>query len=216
MNKAFRIIFQDEQIIVLEKIAKILILPSPKNEKYTLTTILAEELKYPVYPCHRLDRETSGLIVYAKSRQMQERVMNEFRQGLVRKRYIAFVKGKLRQPKGILSGYVIDHEGKRFGERPKKAKTAYRLLKEYSGYSVVELEPFTGRTNQLRIQLAKIGNPILGERKYAFGKDFTVKFRRLALHAYFISFIHPVSNQRLQFKLDLPPDMKTFLQSIHF
>lgn len=213
MEKAFKIIFEDEYLVVLEKIAKILTLPSPKKEKYTLVSLLREELKQPVYPCHRLDRETSGLIIFAKSSDIQERIMNQFRQGLVKKKYIAFVKGKLRQPKGMLSGYVLDREGERFGERPKKAKTVYRLLGERSGYSIIELEPFTGRTNQLRIQLAKIGNPILGERKYAFGRDFKIKFKRLALHACFLSFIHPVTNQPLNFKLDLPLDMKTFLSN---
>jgi 23S rRNA-/tRNA-specific pseudouridylate synthase len=137
--------------------------------------------------------------------------MNQFRQGLVKKKYIAFARGKLKPPKGILSGYILDREARRFGEKPKKAKTFYRTLGIKPGYSILELEPFTGRTNQLRIQLAKIGNPILGERKYAFGKDFKVNFRRLALHASFISFIHPLNHQRLSFNLNLPKDMKAFL-----
>ena len=87
----------------------------------------------------------------------------------------------------------------------------YRILKDFDNFSVVELEPLRGRTNQLRIQFAKLGHPILGERVYAFRKDFKVKFRRLALHAYFLSFIHPISNQRLNLKIDLPQDMKEFL-----
>ena len=211
MNGPFRIIFEDKYLVVLEKIAKILILPSQKKEKYTLTSLLAQDLKQPVYPCHRLDRETSGLIIYAKSRQMQERVMSQFRQGKIEKKYIAFVRGRLKQKRGVLEGYVLDSEGKRFGEKPKKAKTFYHLIQEKRDYSIVELKPLTGRTNKLRIQLAKIGNPILGERKYAFGRDFKVRFRRLALHACFLRFIHPATHQSLNFKLDLPPDMKTFL-----
>ncbi|MEI8349936.1 MAG: RluA family pseudouridine synthase [Candidatus Omnitrophota bacterium] len=212
MQEPFEIIFEDASIAVLNKIARILVQPSPKKEKYTLTALLEEKLKMPVYPCHRLDRETSGLIIYAKSPALQERVMNEFRQGIVKKRYLAFARGRFRQKKGILEGYILDREGKRYGEQPKKAKTSYCVLEEFGDFSVVELEPFTGRTNQIRIQLAKIGNPILGERKYAFGKDFKVRFRRLALHAFFLSFIHPATNQRLQFKLNLPPDMNEFLK----
>ncbi|MDD4954925.1 MAG: RluA family pseudouridine synthase [Candidatus Omnitrophica bacterium] len=211
MKEPFRIIFEDEYIVVLEKQAKILTLPSPKKEKYTLTSLLEEKLKKPVYPCHRLDRETTGLIIYAKSRNIQERIMNEFRQGIVKKKYIAFVRGRLKQRRGMLSGYVIDKEGKRFGEKPKKAKSGFYVLSERNNYSVVELEPLTGRTNQLRIQLADAGCPILGERKYAFGRDFRVNFRRLALHACFISFIHPTTGKKLNFRLDLPSDMKTFL-----
>jgi len=212
MHEPFEIIFQDAAIVVLNKIARILIQPSPKKEKYTLTSLLAETLKMAVYPCHRLDRETSGLIVYAKSQSIQEKVMNEFRRGAVKKRYLAFVRGRLRQQKGILEGYILDREGKRYGERPKKAKTSYCVLKEYKAFSVVELEPFTGRTNQLRIQLANIGNPILGERKYAFGKDFKIRFRRLALHACFLSFIHPLTGQKLHYRLDMPQDMRDFLE----
>lgn len=211
MKEPFRIVFEDDCIIVLEKIAKILILPSPQKEKHTLTSLLEEKIKKPVYPCHRLDRETSGLIIYAKSRNMQERIMNQFRQGLVKKMYVAFVRGRLKQKKGVFSGYVLDREGKKFGEKPKKAKAYFFVAAQRHNYSVVELEPLTGRTNQLRIQLAKAGNPILGERKYAFGRDFTVNFKRLALHACFISFNHPVSGRRLNFKLDLPQDMRTFL-----
>lgn len=216
MKEAFEIIFEDECLVVLNKIAKILVEPSPKREKYTLTSLLAQKLKIPVYPCHRLDRETTGLIIYAKSRNIQERIMNQFRQGLVEKRYIAFVRGHLKQQKGVISGYVLDREGKRFGEKPKKAKAHFCVISERYGYSVVELKPSTGRTNQLRIQLAQIGNPMLGERKYAFGRDFKVNFRRLALHACFISFNHPVSNRRLNFRLDLPSDMKTFLFNANY
>ncbi|MDD4183755.1 MAG: RluA family pseudouridine synthase [Candidatus Omnitrophica bacterium] len=211
MKEPFRIIFEDDYIVVLEKQAKILVLPTPKKEKYTLTALLGEKLKIPVYPCHRLDRETSGLIIYGKSRLTQEKIMNQFRAGTIKKNYLAFVRGRLKQKKGMLSGYVIDREGARFGEKPKKAKTAYRVLIERNDYSMLVLEPFTGRTNQLRIQLADIGNPILGERKYAFGRDFRVKFKRLALHACFLSFNHPATGKRLQFEIDLPEDMKTFL-----
>jgi RluA family pseudouridine synthase len=213
MKEPFRIIFEDNYIVVLEKIAKILILPSPQKEKHTLTSLLEEKLKMPVYPCHRLDRETTGLIIYAKARNMQERIMNQFRQGLVQKRYIAFVRGRLKSRRGVLSGYVLDREGRKFGEKPKKAKANFAVIAERRDYSVVELMPQTGRTNQLRIQLAEIGNPILGERKYAFGRDFKVNFRRLALHASFVGFTHPVDGRKLSFRLDLPEDMKAFLFS---
>ncbi len=211
MNEPFKIIFEDEHIIVLEKIAKILILPSPKKEKYTLTSLLEEKLKIPVYPCHRLDRETSGLIIYAKTEGIQEKIMDQFRDGRIKKAYLAFARGHLKSKKGVLAGYILDKEGKKFGEKPKKAKTLYRVIREFKNYSLIDLIPLTGRTNQLRIQLANIGNPILGERKYAFGKDFRVNSRRLALHAYFLSFMHPVNNKKLTFRLDLPQDLKAFL-----
>lgn len=230
MSKAFEIVFNDEYLIVVNKIAKILVQPSPKKEKYTLTSLLGKETGRKVYPCHRLDRETAGLIIYAKSEAAQREIMREFKQGEIKKKYIALVKGKLSKKKGVLEGRIIDREGKIFGERPKQAKTIYRVLKEFNnftplekrrlpkgklpltGFSMVELEPQTGRTNQLRIQLAKIGNPILGERKYAFRRDFAINVRRLALCAYSLSFIHPESKEKVNLEISLPQDMETFLK----
>lgn len=211
MREAFKILFEDEFILVLEKQAKILVQPSPKKEKHTLTTLLEEKIKQKAYPCHRLDRETTGLIIYAKGENIQRAIMEQFRRNQVKKKYIALVKGVLKKDEGMLEGFILDKEGKRFQEKPKKAKTYYRVLRKTEGFSVIDLKPLTGRTNQLRIQFAKIGHPILGERKYAFGRDFRVNFKRLALHAYFLSFIHPVSKERLQFRIELPQDMKTFL-----
>ncbi|MBU2504880.1 MAG: RNA pseudouridine synthase, partial [Candidatus Omnitrophica bacterium] len=204
--------FNDEYLIVVNKIAKILVQPSPKKEKYTLTSLLGKETGRKVYPCHRLDRETAGLIIYAKSEAAQREIMREFKQGEVKKKYIALVKGKLSKKKGVLEGRIIDREGKIFGERPKQAKTIYRVLKEFNNFSMVELEPLTGRTNQLRIQLAKIGNPILGERKYAFRRDFAINVKRLALCAYSLSFTHPLSKERVNLEIPLPQDMETFLK----
>ncbi|MBU1366554.1 MAG: RluA family pseudouridine synthase [Candidatus Omnitrophica bacterium] len=212
MSKAFEIVFNDEYLIVVNKIAKILVQPSPKKEKYTLTSLLGKETGRKVYPCHRLDRETAGLIIYAKSEAAQREIMREFKQGEVKKKYIALVKGKLSKKKGVLEGRIIDREGKIFGERPKQAKTIYRVLKEFNNFSMVELEPQTGRTNQLRIQLAKIGNPILGERKYAFRRDFAINVKRLALCAYSLSFTHPLSKERVNLEIPLPQDMETFLK----
>lgn len=211
MNQPFNIIFNDEYIVVLNKIAKILVHPSSKNEKNTLTSLLREKLGEVVFPCHRLDRETSGLIIFARNRKIQNEMMDQFRNHGVEKRYMALVKGRLNKRSGFLRDYIIDQDGQKFGEKPKEAKTLYSVLKEFDGFSALELKPLTGRTNQLRIQLSKLGNPILGERKYAFRRDFKVDFNRLALHAFFLSFIHPVSRERVSLKIDLPQDMKKFL-----
>ena len=195
MRIPFEIAFEDEYLIVLNKTAKILIQPSPKKEKNTLTSLLRKQINQRVYPCHRLDRETTGLIIYAKDHSIEKSIIQEFRMKQVAKRYIAFIKGRLINKKGVLKGKVLDREGRRFGEKPKEAKTFYKVLEEFSGWSIIELKPFTGRTNQLRIQLVEINHPILGESKYALRRDFKVRFRRLALHASFLSFVHPVSKK---------------------
>lgn len=211
MKKPFEIVFEDEYIVVLNKKVKIVIQQTAKKEKNTLTNLLARELNKKVYPCHRLDKETTGLIVYAKSQKIQQEIMNQFKNRIVEKKYYAFAKGKLKAKKGVIESFIQDSYAKKFGDKPKKAITHYRVLKDLNGFSLVELKPKTGRTNQLRIHLAKMGNPILGERKYAFGKDFKIKFKRVALHAFFIKFIHPVSKKVVELLIDMPSDMKDFL-----
>lgn len=212
MNQPFEIVFNDDYLIVLNKIAKILVQPSPKKERNTLTSLLREKIMQKAYPCHRLDRETTGLILYAKTKEAHKNLMMQFKNGKVKKKYYAFIKGKLKKRKGLLIDKIIDREAKIFGEKAKVAKTFCKVIAESNDFSMVDLEPLTGRTNQLRIQLAKRGNPILGERKYAFGRDFKINFKRLALHAYFLSFRHPISGDRVNLHIELPEDMGKFLQ----
>ena len=216
MKKPFEILFNDDYLVVLNKIAKVLIQPSPKKEKYTLTSLLKEKMKERVFPCHRLDRETTGLIIYAKDKETQREVMQGFKTRGIKKKYIAFIKGRLIRKRGVLAGSILDKEGAYFGEKSKEAMTIYKVLKEFRDFSIVQLEPLTGRTNQLRIQLAKLGNPILGERKYAFRRDFKVNFKRLALHSFFIEFIHPISKEKVSLKIDLPEEMKEFIRRHSF
>ncbi len=211
MNKPFEVVFNDEYLIVVNKIAKILVQPTTNEKKNTLTTLLAKHLGAKVFPCHRLDKETTGLLVYAKNSQIQTDIMEQFQRGSVFKRYIAFIKGRLKDKKGLLEDYILDKDGVKFGEKEKEAKTAYKVLKLFEYFSVLELKPYTGRTNQLRIQLAKIGHPILGEDKYAFRRDFEIKFKRIALHAFYLSFIHPVSKDVVELKIPWATDMENFL-----
>lgn len=200
------IVFVDDWLLVANKPAGLLAVPAPKNESRTLTGILnqdAEEkkLKYRFYPCHRLDRETSGLIIYAKSKSIEDRMADAFRNREVSKKYIAFVHGKLSKPQGTISSSI---EGK-------SALTKYRVLQEKSNYSVVEVSPVTGRTNQVRIHFKSIQHPLVGEDKFAFRKDFALRFKRLCLHAQELEFSHPVTRKHLCLRADLPDELKKFL-----
>lgn len=196
-HNKIKIVFEDSSIIVVNKPAGILVVPTPKNERYTLTGVLK------AYLCHRLDRETSGLIVYAKKKEIQEKMVEMFRKREIKKRYIAFVQGFLRKPKGLIKKRI---EGK-------EALTYYKVIEERKkGFSIVQLYPITGRTNQIRIHMKAIGHPIVGERKFAFGKDFPLKFRRCALHSQYIEFRHPLTGRRISFYADIPQDMKKFLR----
>lgn len=201
------IVYEDDWLLVVNKPSGLLTVPTPKNESRTLTSILNDDLKdrgisYHLYPCHRLDRETSGLIIYAKGKSAREKVVELFRQRKVRKRYIAFISGQLLKYKGRIS-HPIDGLS---------AITTYEVIKAKGDFSVVGITPLTGRTNQIRIHFKQIGHPILGETKYAFRRDFKVKAKRLCLHAKALEFIHPMTQKNLNIHCDLPKELEEFFQ----
>ncbi|MEK6727980.1 MAG: RluA family pseudouridine synthase [Candidatus Omnitrophota bacterium] len=200
------IVYEDEYLMALDKPPGLLVIPSPRKDSRTLTGLLNEDLQkkgipYRLHPCHRLDRETSGLIIYAKGKSIQKKMMEEFKLKKVKKTYIAFVAGvpfKLQADiKNPIEGVA--------------ALTKYKVIEKRKDFAIVEVNPLTGRTNQIRIHFKEIGHPILGETKYAFRRDFLIKAKRLCLHAKGLEFTHPVRKDILSLHVDLPKDLKEFL-----
>lgn len=194
--------------MVLNKPPGLLVIPAPRKDSRTLTGILNEDLQkkgipYRLHPCHRLDRETSGLIIYAKGKSIQQKMMEEFKLKKVKKTYIAFVSGvpfKLQaEIKNPIEGVV--------------ALTKYKVIEKRKDFAIVEVNPLTGRTNQIRIHFKEIGHPILGETKYAFRRDFRIRHKRLCLHAKGLEFTHPVRKDILSLYAPLPSHMKDFLNT---
>jgi 23S rRNA pseudouridine1911/1915/1917 synthase len=201
------IVYEDDWLLVVNKPSGLLTIPTPKNESRTLTSILNEDLKdrgilHRLHPCHRLDRETSGLIIYAKGKSVSEKMVELFRQRQVKKRYVAFVSGQLSEAKGRISHPI---EGA-------SAVTMYEVIKAAGDFSVVKIMPLTGRTNQIRIHFKQIGHPLLGETKYAFRRDFKVKAKRLCLHSEALEFIHPVTQKKMSISCGLPKELEEFLK----
>jgi len=200
------IIYEDEWLLVVDKPSGLLTIPSPKKESRTLTSILNDDLKnnkipYRLHPAHRLDRETSGLIIYAKGKAMQQQMMEYFRQKKVKKVYIVFVRGHIKKESGQI----------RFPLEGKPALTEYKVIAKRKEFDIVEARPLTGRTNQIRIHFKMIGHPILGETKFAFRKDFQLKAKRLCLHAQKLEFMHPVTNKNISLEAGLPQGLSEFL-----
>ena len=211
-GRRYRILYEDEWLIVVDKVSGLLVIPTPKKESDTLTSLLNSELdrrgvEANAYPCHRLDRETSGLVVYAKGKKSQQILMEQFKNREVKKRYTAIVQGSVIKDLGILNSGIYN----RNKSRQEPAITKYRTLERFGGVSVLDVEPITGRTNQIRIHLQRLGHPIVGESVYAFRKDFKLKFKRVALHAAGIEFKHPSSGKELKFISPLPQDMGKFI-----
>jgi len=212
-KKRYDIVYEDEYILIVNKPPGMLVVPTPKGETNTLTDLLNQELDRcgvlaNVYPCHRIDRETSGLVIYAKDKSVRRSMMDRFKRRLVKKTYVAFVHGIVRKDFDTLRGNV-------YNQKKRKTElmiTKFRVIERRRDFSIVEVKPVTGRTNQIRIHFKTLGHPLVGESVYAFRKDFKLRFKRVALHAKALAFIHPVTGKRMNFNLPLPADMANFLE----
>lgn len=212
-KKRFSIVYEDDYIFIINKPSGILVVPTPKGETNTLTDLLNQELdrrgaQVQAYPCHRIDRETSGLIIYAKSKPVEQAMMEQFKKHLVKKTYIAFAHGIVRKNSDTLKGNVYNQKRR----KTELMITKYRVIERRKDFTIVEVKPFTGRTNQIRIHFKELGHPLVGESVYAFRKDFKLKFKRTALHAKALEFIHPVTGIKMNFDLPLADDMVNFIQ----
>ncbi|MEW6087893.1 MAG: RluA family pseudouridine synthase [bacterium] len=224
MNQAFKIIYEDDVLLVVDKSAGLLVVPTPKDEKHTLVNLVNQALKTKgpgpnAYPAHRLDRDTSGLVLFAKGRAALANLTEQFKKKIVQKSYLAIVNGRVKNQKGEIN-ILLATDRKTYAVYPTGDKkigqpslTHFRVLNYLKGATLLEVEPKTGRTNQIRVHLAFIGHPLVGERKYAIAKDLPTKFRRTALHAEKISFRHPATGKMMFFKAPLPEDMKNFIQA---
>ena len=200
------IVYEDDWLLVLDKPSGLLTIPAPKKESRTLTGILNDDalersLRYRLHPCHRLDRETSGLIVYAKGKTVQAKMMQLFAQKKVKKRYLAFVHGRVSQISGEITAPV---------ERL-PARTRYRTIARKKDFTIIEAMPSTGRTNQLRIHLKGIGHPVVGETKFVFRRHYALKAKRLCLHANTLEFPHPMTGKEIHIEAPLPQDLQAFI-----
>ena len=221
------IIFEDESILVLDK-------PSGwiTNDASTTTTQpvvqtwLRENFKYPLIGdrerrdgvVHRLDKETSGLLLVAKTPKAFENLQSQFKERKVTKTYIALTHGEIEPKEGEITASVgrLPWRRERFGVLPggREATTNYKVIKTLKGedekFSLVELYPKTGRTHQIRIHLKFIGHPIVGDYFYA-GRKTAREDRlwcpRLFLHAAKITFFHPETGKELTFESELPKDL---------
>ncbi len=158
-----------------------------------------------IFVVHRLDRETSGLLVFARSLAVKQALQAQFRGRTPERVYVARVEGVVRGPEGTLTGSLVEDRALRVrlardGGRGKEAITRYRVLERARGATVLELVLVTGRRGQLRAQLAAFGHPIVGDRAYGSRRD---PLRRVCLHATRLGFVHP-SGRRVVFESPPP------------
>jgi len=207
------IIYENNDIIVVDKPANLLVHPV-KDEKNTLIDYFPKTKLV-----HRLDKDTSGLLLLAKNEKTYNWLKNQFKNRKIKKKYLALVVGKLKDKKGIITK-TISRSRKRGGSQTtapigkrKQAITRYKILKEFPNYTFLEVVPETGRTHQIRVHLASIGHPIVGDEKYKFKRQKTLEgLKRQFLHASYLQF--RMSNKIMKFELKLPNDLKLVLENL--
>lgn len=210
------IIYQDEWILVVNKPSHLAVYPTRSYPNHTLANGLAylwkqQGLNRKVRLLHRLDRDTSGIMVIAKDPYSYQGLVQQLRSRELKRKYLALVRGKLPQKHGIIKQPIgrtpskFEHALKRsVVEHGKRAITTYDVLQQYDDFSLVQLELFTGRTHQIRVHLEWLGNPIIGDQMY---DKATKIINRQALHAWSIEFEHPRIDKHMNFKVALPEDM---------
>lgn len=205
-----RVVWEDDYLIVADKRNGLLSVGTDKERRRTAFYILSEHIKqqHPsarLFVVHRLDRETSGLILYAKSQAVQEQLQRNWKELVYDRRYVAVIEGQLPQPTGVIDTLLREDRNRkmwaaRTGEG-EQAVTSYTVLRTGKEYSLVELALRTGKKNQIRAHLEWMKTPIAGDKKYS---ATTNPAGRVCLHAYRLCFVHPVTGERLDFSTGIP------------
>lgn len=206
-----RIINEDDDILVIDKPSGLLTVGTNKDKTRTAFVILTDYVRKGyaksrkrIFIVHRLDREASGILVFAKNIEAKLHLQKEWDK--TEKKYLAVVHGRIKKKKGTISTYLAENKAHVVYSTPDTSKgklshTAYKTLNETKDFSLLEIDLLTGRKHQIRVHLAETGHPIVGDRKYGKGNEGNI---RLALHAHSISFKHPSSGKLLTFETEFP------------
>ena len=208
------IVYEDEDLIVLNKVAGVSVHPGPGHFDDTLGNFLVDYYEKTgqeadFHPVHRLDRGTSGLLVAAKHPHAQEVLKKQLHTEHFRRVYLAVCEGILEDWTGVIDAPLGPKPGSLMEQmvRPdgKPARTRYGVLRRWGDRLLVELELETGRTHQIRVHMAHIGHPLTGD--FLYGTEDKALIGRPALHSGYLSFLHPITKEKLQFSTPLPQDM---------
>ncbi len=209
-----RILLADATIVVVDKPSGLLSVPSDGTRGQTCLQEIRRE--HPAARAvHRLDRDTSGVLLFALSEPARLDLERQFRERTVKKVYLALVRGRPGRKSGIIDKPIVDL-GKTAAVRRdgEQALTQYKVIETVGPASLVRVEPKTGRYNQIRLHFAAIGHPLIGERKYARGRDSVIRASRVALHAQSLAFTHPATQARIEVSAPLPDSWRVLMERL--
>ena len=217
-NRYVKIVYEDQYLVVIEKNVGVLSMAA-SHSSLNVKAILDDYFKQTRQKCtahvvHRLDRDTSGLMVYAKDKHTELLLEEDWHNIVYDRRYVAVVSGEMRETDGVIANWLKDNKAYFTYSSPvdnggKYAVTHFHVLARSPRYSLVEYRLETGRKNQIRVHSADMGHPVCGDVKYGNGDDI---IGRLCLHAYILCFYHPITHRRMEFATPIPPAFKTIFK----
>lgn len=210
-NRRLKIVYEDDDIIVANKGYGLLSMGNDKVKEGTAYSILKDYLKWvdprqKIFIVHRLDRDTSGLMMFAKNVESKEAMQHNWNNMVLNRTYVAVVEGNVEEDEGTIKTYLAENSKYEVyvTENPEEGQlaiTRYKVLKRKKGYTLMELELDTGRKNQIRVHMKHIGHPIAGDRRYGAKSS---PIHRLALHARTLRFAHPTTRREMDFSTPIP------------
>ena len=210
--KGIKVVYEDEYLIAVEKASGILSIATDKEREKTAYNIVKNYVKSrnpleKLFIVHRLDRETSGVMIFAKTEEMQQLLQTNWQKMVLERTYVAVVEGKVEKNSDTIVSYLkensafVTFSSDKEIEGSKKAITHYTVLKRSKGFSLVEANIETGRKNQIRVHMQSLGHSVVGDKKYG---ATTNPLGRLGLHAKSIIFKHPKTGKVLSFQTGIP------------
>lgn len=211
LSKDLKIIYEDAELIVIDKPAGLLTIASEKEKEYTAYRQLMEYVRRTdsanrIFIVHRLDRDTSGVMLFAKNEEIKRLFQNGWKKLMVERAYIAVVEGRVSKKEDTIKSWLLETKTKLMysGSNPGdglEAITHYKVLQDTAKYSLLEMHLETGRKNQIRVHMKDIGHSIVGDKKYGANSN---PIGRLALHAHILAFRHPITNELMRFETEVP------------
>lgn len=220
-NPRVKLVYEDEHILVINKGYGVLSMGTDTKKDGTAYSIMREYVKYhdpraKVFIVHRLDRDTSGLMMLAKTIEAKEAMQHNWNNMVLNRKYIAVVEGEVKQQEGVVKSYLAENSQYEVysTDDPSKgqfAVTRYKCLKATKSYSMMEVELDTGRKNQIRVHMKDLGHPIAGDRKYGAAHS---PINRLALHAQTLRFVHPITRREMNFSAPIPSGFLSLVKGL--